>query len=170
MNGLAERYEHPEHVPVFLDFDDKTGSIHHIERQEGRKRLNNLGRKGSLLPDDEYQAIRMAFPTRGDSIDKPQTVSRNVPVVVLTPPQQATSGPRQHPERCRSPRPRGPRAPSRVASSAQLRVSPAPSSARQRTKSAVNGSELRSPAPFRRLPPTPQINGVSQTASSVRRS
>lgn len=168
MNGLAEKYEHPEHVPVFLDFDEKTGSVYHIDRQEGRARLDYSRRKGSLLPDDEFEAIRMTFPARSDPGFSQQTATRNVAAVSLSPPPHSTVLPRQQSEGRKSPRdgPRGPRAPSRVASSAQLRVSQAPPSTRQRTKSAVNRYELRpGPASFHTMPVTPQIHEAVEIAS-----
>lgn len=165
MNGLAEKYEHPEHVPVFLDFDEKTESLYHIDRQEGRARLDYSRRKGSLLPDDEFEAIRMTFPARSDPGFSQQIATRNGPAVALSPPPLATVRPRQQSEGSKSPHPRGPRAPSRVASSAQLRVSQVPPSTRQRTKSAVNRYELRpGPASFHPMPVTPQIHESVEVA------
>ena len=156
MQGLAETYEHPDHVPVFLDFDPRSGSVHHLDREEGQNRLVNSGRKGSLLPGDEYESIRMTFPARTPETT-PRLPNRELPTVVLTPPSRTPAPPPRRSEGHLSSRPRGPRGPSRVASSVQLRAPPVQSPVQQRAKSTEKKPDVFVP---RRLPPLPGTSNL----------
>lgn len=61
--ALDGKYEHPDHVPVYLDFDNDNGICKHLDRFEAQRRLRSTN-------DDDN-----SFPSKGGSEpDVPESV------------------------------------------------------------------------------------------------